>query len=531
VNLHGPDSVDAEIANALLLALEPVLDPLVMAAQVVAARDVSQVLSLRGLDRVLAAVQPQAGRSWPDEIAPALERVRRLAAESRARGSIEPFRAADRELDALATQIESLEWSETVVPGGRTKVPTLRLLDALDDLKFANGANRDRVRGTRLTAPVAAGLRAAMDWLTEPGTPASSLRVTAEESALEIVIERIHAEGLWASSQVLSSLGANLGPLRGRIAPHSIGAPWRIRVPAAARRAAYLMVEQGDARLAIPWHAVLQVLMIPADALDRDLSDVGFPLLDPLRPLELARSEHPVALIAHGLKRAYLLADHLIWRLEADPVDDPGPPPVAGLARAVRTDDDEIFWVAEPAWLLESIEMPALPDPPRRSATPDSIPVLTSQDVEPLGGSAMSTMTANALAASPAPTAERPARPRALLAEDSIGARARLARMLERHGFEVVTVGTAAEMLKSLAGRAWSLVCVDVDLPDARGDELLTAAQVAQPGAPVVALVRDESDREAAKRAGITRSIHKPFDPEAVASVLRDLGFDLEQAS
>jgi CheY-like chemotaxis protein len=113
--------------------------------------------------------------------------------------------------------------------------------------------------------------------------------------------------------------------------------------------------------------------------------------------------------------------------------------------------------------------------------------------------------------------------------DDSIGARLQLARLLETLGFEVEAIGTARELSAALASGRWTLVCVDVELPDARGDELLAAALVAQPWGRVVALVRDERDREVAKRAGVEVTLAKPFDQETTTRVLRELGLVTEE--
>jgi hypothetical protein len=46
----------------------------------------------------------------------------------------------------------------------------------------------------------------------------------------------------------------------------------------------------------------------------------------------------------------------------------------------------------------------------------------------------------------------------------------------------------------------------------------------------VVALVRDERDREVANRAGVRSMLVKPFDRETTFRVLRELGLVSEEA-
>jgi CheY-like chemotaxis protein len=512
--------MEREIAQALLTALDPTLVPVATAPAVLMARDAAQLLSLPGLDRLLAVLQVHAGGRWPEEVLPAFERVQRLAAVSAGAGNLEAFRAADRELEAMAAQLQALEWSEQ--PGDHgARVPTLRLVDVIDDLPIADGPSRDAWKRTRVTAPVAAALRASLDWLTVDRAAAAPLRLAAREAALEIVIERIDEGGVWAASRVLSSVGGNLGPLRGKIGSVFAAGPWRLRVPAATARLSYLMVTQGDLNLALPWHAVLQICMVPEAGLEQGLRNLGYPLLAPLVPLAGAASEHPMALIAHGVKRAYLRADRLIWRLEADPLEFGEAPPMSSLTHAVRTDEDEVFWVADPALLLEAIEAPPLSSA-RTAAEPgdEALPVLDSRDVEPLARSVAVEMAAAALAPS-VPAAQRP---RALVAEDSLGARTQLVRLLEQRGFVTTGVGTAAALSAELMNGGWALVCVDVELPDARGAELLAAARMVLGHGALVALVRDDEDRAAARAAGITHVIEKPFETDAVTRALRATG-------
>jgi CheY-like chemotaxis protein len=123
----------------------------------------------------------------------------------------------------------------------------------------------------------------------------------------------------------------------------------------------------------------------------------------------------------------------------------------------------------------------------------------------------------------PSPVADRAATNRAILAEDSLTARIFLTRLLEQQGLEVRAVSRASELLSALEHEHWELVCVDVELPDARGEGMLREAlrRAALRGAStLVALVRDETDAEMAARAGFRLALRKPFDQNAVRSLL-----------
>jgi CheY-like chemotaxis protein len=113
----------------------------------------------------------------------------------------------------------------------------------------------------------------------------------------------------------------------------------------------------------------------------------------------------------------------------------------------------------------------------------------------------------------------------ALVAEDSITARIFLARLLTRLNFDVSTVDTAAALRAELERRSWSLVCVDIELPDEAGTAFLAGLAARHAGrTPFVALVRDAEDRVAARRAGFETMLHKPFDHQELEQVLARLG-------
>jgi CheY-like chemotaxis protein len=364
------------------------------------------------------------------------------------------------------------------------------------------------------------------------------------------------------------------------------------------------MLVHGGVPIAIPWHAVLRLHMAGAaeSAARESLGD--WPVLKGLiggdpRPV----GDVPLVLIAHGRKRAWLVADRLVWRLQADPVAPTERSPADGLVMMVETDEGERYWLADPEWLLRSVEAPSLlrpavraaPEPvalpgPQSAPAPDSpgrgeevptsfpeastppvparpaphlwlltpedverieaadvehveagdIERIEADDVEPVGSAIPSAAPPRAPAPAPAaptraaraPSVTESALPgrrpvlNALVAEDSITARIFLARLLTRSGFDVSTVDTAAALRAELERRPWSLVCVDIELPDEAGTAFL-AGLAARHSAhtPFVALVRDAEDRVAARRAGFERMLRKPFDHQELEQVLGRLGF------
>ena len=355
-----------------------------------------------------------------------------------------------------------------------------------------------------------------------------------------------------------------------------------MRVPIRTERDTFLMLEQDELQLAVPWHAVVRVRLIPTDTIDMMLRRQALPVLAPLAVSSRRMAEKPVVVVALGLKRACLVADRLVWRMSADPADAPGPSPAEGIGRAVESDDGEVHWVLEPDWLLRGVAAPAMglatarvspspspsssststvpepapvtrepiPFPSPATARPSTAPLaaLGPESVEPLGGpqqtvetgapSALATLPEAApveasgagdpLVSTEPPAPVVPSPRRALVAEDSIAARIYLVRLLEQQGYDVHAVATAAELRASLAEGPWTLVCADGGLPDGQGgaflSELTRASATA--GAALVALVRDADDESVARAAGVTMMLRKPFDREAFEQLLDRLAAD-----
>jgi CheY-like chemotaxis protein len=614
-----------DIALGLIGALAPVLADVAPGVAVEIARDAAQILGLAGLDRLLAACAPHAGRPWPDELLPALERVRRLAARAFEAGSIAAFREADPELAGLADEVSALQWSPGAGSADSSQaVATQSLADTLDEMALADDASRDLARRARLAPPVAAALRAALDWLVGGSRRPVALR--ADDSVLEAQCEHVEFEGIAAAGEVLAAVQGNLGP--------ALGGPvasWIVRVPLHTGSEVYLMLVHGGVPVAIPWHAVLRLRMAGATAVAERASLGEWPVIEsPLggrapgaHPGEEA-GDLPLALIAHGRKRGWLVADRLVWRLQAEPAESAEGAPAPGLTTMVETEEGERYWVAEPALLLHSIEAPPLHRAPvaapvprtsdeKRVAAPPSAPmpaahvpaepraevpapapvpqreepvapapapphegppvhgkphlrILRSEDVEPIEEVEPAADAAPVVPSRPRleaarPTHVAPPRPRpevvgpapitpppapgrapdsapgartlrtALVADDSIMVRVFLTRMLERFGFEVRAIETAAALRAEFERGTWSLACVDVELPDlpAVGTQegaafLAWLVSHYGPHTSFVALVRDTDDRVAATRAGIERMLRKPFDPAELEQVLRRLG-------
>ena len=186
---------------------------------------------------------------------------------------------------------------------------------------------------------------------------------------------------------------------------------------------------------------------------------------------------------------------------------------------------------------VRALSLQALPTTAPRAGDPTAAPPPTAtaetarERSAPTASAPAPERPARASAATaPAPTLPAPpvpAVPRALVVDDSLVARMELGRVLERHGWEVEWVETAAEMWSALPESAWSVVFVDVSLPDARGrahlKTLAAQQRVARNRFELVALTRDEADERLVVEAGIVRMLRKPFASGAVERVVRSL--------
>jgi len=320
------------------------------------------------------------------------------------------------------------------------------------------------------------------------------------------------------------------------------------------------MVIQGSTRIAIPWHSILRIHMIPKSEVQSGIRSLQ-PMLEAISPLDHTSAEYPVVMIGHGAKRAYLVADRLVWRMAADTIESTDPAPHPMLNRPVRTDEGEVFWAADPARLLDGVDDPALIEMERTALREGTmLPTLSPADVEPLAfefaeGAEARTKTGTdpepeteprTLPAIIPVTASRAAYPvkrdkpaaqtghrRVLIAEHSVSARVFLTRLLEQMGWDVKGVATANELLAELYDESWSLVCVDVDLPDGRGAEFLRALSHRQTEvgsvAPIVVLVRDLAAAQPAHEAGFQHSLCKPFERDVLEALIGRLALAHEE--
>ena len=313
-----------------------------------AAADVAELLQLEGLAALLGACRAHAGAP-PLQVANVLERLERLTLESDARGDITPFVQADRELAALAGVLQAQDWAAAVSPE-LERIAVQPLGELLSDLDVDDPGMLARAQ---VTLPVAAGLRAALDWLgAELGGP---LHIAVQDAALTLSFRVMHEPGLAPAGAVLALMGgALLNEPDGR---------WALRVPLHAERPAFLLARQGELAVALPWTAVARLRI--ADEQARAM--LTEPSLAPWSPLNRTTGERPMALLAQGLSRAWLHLDHIVWRVFARPEPAHAPEQVPGGRLVVRAEDGAEYWVVDAHEALTGV--PALHTPPARLRT------------------------------------------------------------------------------------------------------------------------------------------------------------------
>ncbi|MFN8586811.1 MAG: response regulator [Candidatus Eisenbacteria bacterium] len=621
--MNGATGNAREIAAGLVRAVRPALGAEAAAVTRLAARDVAQVLGLDGLDAALAVLEHHAGPRRPREVGLLAARIERLLHQAEHDGDVRVVREAGAELTDYAAHLSQAEWGHAAEEPARAPLEHVHAAaDVLADLPV-EPASLERAR---LTARVASALRAALDWAGFDVAP--RLQAQVHDSAFTLTAAAGHESGLGPAAAVLATVeGSLLRESDGR---------WTMRVPLHAERGSFLLVRQGRLAIALPWHSVARLRMLAPGA-ERSLAE---PVLAPFASAAPGDGERPAALVALGLARAWLVADRIVWRVAADPVETLEQGPFAAPAHVVTLEGDDRYWVADAAFLLRTVEPVAVAAPaPRARATaaatpavvpahdaplpvphaaePDDAaaedaagttladavaraiellreerPALAATADAPLAGFAPSTprysaritvvapadewpelarteaamppaaaapavvatpsvvapppvaapivippleapvaLASPAPSAPPAPRAERPSvaaerhpARRALVADDSLVARLFLARMLERRGYVVETVGDGAALFDELSRGPWALVCADFAMPDAYGrahvERLLDHRVTCREPYTLVVLTRDEQEDVLARDAGAALLLRKPFDNDDLDALL-----------
>lgn len=212
-----------------------------------------------------------------------------------------------------------------------------------------------RLEAARISALAATTLRAAVDLLLGDHPPRRPLEVTADDGALEVRCPLGQPEALALAGGLMETIDGSLGP------SHDDRAEWVLRVPVEGIHAMYLMLQQGSLSLALPWHSVVRVRMVAPDGVAALARRDGSAVLDPFVSVPVKPEARPAVLVGLGLKRAYLPADRLIWRMPGETIQAEAPAAGLPIRQAVRTSSGEVYWAVDPSVLLAGVEPIPLP--------------------------------------------------------------------------------------------------------------------------------------------------------------------------
>ncbi len=111
---------------------------------------------------------------------------------------------------------------------------------------------------------------------------------------------------------------------------------------------------------------------------------------------------------------------------------------------------------------------------------------------------------------------------RVLLVEDDEDNRELMAEVLEAAAYEVLSVASGAEGLRTLAERSVDAIVTDVGMPGMGGLEVARAAKRIAPGVPVVVVTgfADREDILSARGREVDAVLVKPVDPEALTAAV-----------
>jgi two-component system, sensor histidine kinase len=130
--------------------------------------------------------------------------------------------------------------------------------------------------------------------------------------------------------------------------------------------------------------------------------------------------------------------------------------------------------------------------------------------------------------ADPAPGFGAPSPGRSvLIVEDNEDAREALRMLLELEGHRVDATGTGARALELARDHHVEIALIDIGLPEVDGYEVARRMRALGPRCPyLIALTGygHSDDVKRARDAGFDAHVLKPVDPDALASVLRQLG-------
>lgn len=114
---------------------------------------------------------------------------------------------------------------------------------------------------------------------------------------------------------------------------------------------------------------------------------------------------------------------------------------------------------------------------------------------------------------------------RLLIADDDAVLRMTLGKLYTRAGYAVALANDGKEALEYLAGQAFDMALIDLNMPGMNGVETLKALKKCAPDLPVVIFtaVEDRQAYDEAVSCGVTRFLTKPLRRENLLDLVREI--------
>ena len=112
---------------------------------------------------------------------------------------------------------------------------------------------------------------------------------------------------------------------------------------------------------------------------------------------------------------------------------------------------------------------------------------------------------------------------RILLADDDLGVREMLGRVLELERYEVITASSGREATARLMEREPDLVLLDLNLPDQDGWSTWRLMEAARPLLPVIIITARSNQLLQAERLGVDALMEKPLDLRVLLRAIEGL--------
>jgi CheY-like chemotaxis protein len=120
-----------------------------------------------------------------------------------------------------------------------------------------------------------------------------------------------------------------------------------------------------------------------------------------------------------------------------------------------------------------------------------------------------------------------PGRPRVLVIEDDDGIRSLVCQMLERGGYDTVEAVNGVDGMDALRTSRIDVVLTDVIMPQQSGTDTIREIRKLHPVLPIIAMSgwvsRDFAPLEDAVALGANRVLEKPFRPDELMAIVREL--------